>query len=173
MVGGPGAALAVMDGAGRVPAGHRRRPRPATPLVAAFDAVWPRADVTLVELGDPAASDAVLGQLLERVDPARDLVMVVAPAAPDDAAELTVFAIAGPGIDPGRARSATTRRDGYVTLPDVGVTVLDALGVDGARRHERHRDHLRRRPGLRRRHGRTSWPTPTPSPCSATAPWDR
>ena len=67
--------------------------------------------------------------MLSRVDPARDLVLVVAPAAPDDAAELTAFAVAGPGIDPGRARSATTRRDGYVTLPDVGVTVLDALGV--------------------------------------------
>ena len=98
--------------------------------MAAFDRVWPSADVTVVELGDPATSDDVLGQLLERVDPARDLVMVVAPSAPGDAAELTAFAIAGPGIDPGRARSATTRRDGYVTLPDVGVTVLDALGID-------------------------------------------
>ncbi len=81
----------------------------------------------MVELDGP--SDPALGPLLQHIDPARDLVMVVAPAAPDDAAELTVFAIAGPGIAPGRARSATTRRDGYVTLPDVGVTVLDALGV--------------------------------------------
>jgi hypothetical protein len=50
--------------------------------------------------------------------------------APHDAAELTAFAIAGPGITPGAARSGTTRRDGYVTLPDMGVTVLHALGVD-------------------------------------------
>jgi hypothetical protein len=41
-----------------------------------------------------------------------------------------VFAMAGPGVEPGLARSPTTRRDGYVTLPDVGVTVLDALGLD-------------------------------------------
>ena len=33
-------------------------------------------------------------------------------------------------MNPGLARSATTRRDGFVTLPDVGVTVLDSLGVD-------------------------------------------
>ncbi|HEV7534335.1 MAG TPA: hypothetical protein VGP90_01795, partial [Acidimicrobiia bacterium] len=73
--------------------------------------------------------DAALGPLLQRIDPAHDLVMVVAPAAPGDAAELTTFAIAGPGIGPGLARSATTRRDGYVTLPDVGATALLALGV--------------------------------------------
>jgi hypothetical protein len=89
--------------------------------------VWPGADATLVELRDPA--DPALATVLSRVDPVRDLVLVVAPAAPGDAAELTAFAVAGPGIDLGRARSATTRRDGYVTLPDVGVTVLDALGV--------------------------------------------
>src|SRR5206468_1403469 len=76
------------------------------------------------------ADVAAIGLLLDQIDEQRDLVLLVAPAAPDDAAELTTFAIAGPGIAPGRARSATTRRDGYVTLPDVGVTVLDALGVD-------------------------------------------
>jgi hypothetical protein len=127
VVGGPAAALAMMDGAGRVPLGTVSAPTAAA-VVAAFEAAWPRADVTLVELADPA--DPVLGRMLASVDPARDLVMVVAPAAPDDAAELTTFAIAGPGIAPGRARSATTRRDGYVTLPDVGVTVLEALGVE-------------------------------------------
>ena len=126
VIGSPGAALALMDRDGRVPLGTASAPA-GDDLVAAFDQAWARADVTLVELDDP--SDPVLGQLLNRIDPARDLVMVVSPVAPGNAAELTTFAIAGPGIHPGRARSATTRRDGYVTLPDVGVTVLEALGV--------------------------------------------
>ena len=140
-------------------------------LVAAFDQAWARADATLVELDGP--SDPALGPLLSRIDPARDLVMVVAPVAPGNAAELTTFAIAGPGIGPGRARSATTRRDGYVTLPDVGVTVLDALGVtvpDAMNGTEISSGGgapptapTRPRP----------WPTPTPSPCSATARWGR
>ena len=163
----------MMDGDGRVAAGHgvgrrpgdaARRP-PSTPR-------GPRADATLVELRDPVRP-CPRPPLLSRVDPARDLVLVVAPAAPRDAAELTVFAIAGPGIGPGRARSATTRRDGYVTLPDVGVTRARRPRRRGARRHERHRDHLGRRAGLRPDDGVASWPTPTPSPCSATAPSGR
>jgi hypothetical protein len=121
-------------------------------VAAAFEAAWPRHDVVLVENGDleradaarvvsdrslwgPAeeaaltAFDAVLARVLRQVDLARDLVVVVAPVPPRARTELTVFAMAGVGVEPGRARSATTRRTGYVTLPDVAPTVLERLGI--------------------------------------------
>jgi hypothetical protein len=75
-------------------------------------------------------SDELVAGLLEHVDPERDLVMLVAPTSPGGRGQLTVFSLAGPGVEPGKARSATTRRDGYVTLPDVGATILDYLDVD-------------------------------------------
>jgi hypothetical protein len=122
-------------------------------VLQAFDDAWATDDVVLVELSDleranrdllPAEgpertrglagplkeADELFGQLLDRVDLSRDRVLLVSPAAPDGFGRLTVFGMAGPGIEPGLARSATTRRPGYVTLPDVGVTVLDALGID-------------------------------------------
>jgi hypothetical protein len=120
VVGRPDAALALMDRTGLVTHGAVSPPD----VVAAFDQVWRQSRVVLLE---PDRGD--LGAILDRVDLRRDLVLVVAPVAPGDAAALTVFGAAGPGIGTGLARSATTRRDGYVTLPDVGVTVLDALGV--------------------------------------------
>ncbi|HEY1280018.1 MAG TPA: hypothetical protein VGF22_10130, partial [Acidimicrobiales bacterium] len=121
VVGSADAALALMDGAGRVTHGAVA---PAD-VVAPFEQAWGQSRVVLVE---PGRDD--LSAILDRVDLARDLVLVVAPVAPGDAAALTVFGAAGPGMGTGLARSATTRRDGYVTLPDVGVTVLDALGVE-------------------------------------------
>jgi hypothetical protein len=74
-------------------------------------------------------SDEVLGNLLGRVDLQHTLVMVVSPAAPRTAEQLGVLAISGPGVKPGLARSPTTRRAGYVTLPDVAPTVLHALDI--------------------------------------------
>jgi len=96
------------------------------------DLAGPRAGTAERTAADAAAlarSDEVLAAILGRATP-RDLVMVVAPAAADDAAALTVFAAAGGGLPTGgEARSATTRRDGYVTLPDIAVTTVEALGL--------------------------------------------
>ena len=75
-------------------------------------------------------TDRLLGDLLETVDLDTDLVVVVSPVAPAGADQLVVAAVAGPGVEPGLARSGTARRDGYVTLPDIGPTVLSALGID-------------------------------------------
>lgn len=91
--------------------------------------------VSTVAVGDQHYDDALrsadelFGGLLERMDPDSDLVVLVAPTAPLEGEELTVFAIGGPGTETGWARSATTRRDGYVTLTDLAATVLDFLGV--------------------------------------------
>jgi hypothetical protein len=122
-------------------------------VIAAARDAWDGSDVVLVELSDLVRAeaaesvvtpevaeaaeadaldrtDAILGDLLELVDLDRDLVVLVSPVAPAGPDQLVVAALAGAGIDPGLARSGTSRRDGYVTLPDLGPTVLDALGID-------------------------------------------
>jgi hypothetical protein len=125
----------------------------AATVVSEFGASWESADVVLVELSDLlrveaaepvvtpevaedanaralARTDDVLGQVLDLVDLERDLVLVVSPVSPVGPDQLVVAAAAGAGLEPGLARSGTSRRDGYVTLPDIGPTVLDALGID-------------------------------------------
>jgi hypothetical protein len=76
------------------------------------------------------ATDELVARLLGDVDLARDAVIVTAPSDPADGIHLTVAAMRAPGGRPGLLDSPTTRRAGYVTLPDLGPTVLDLLGVD-------------------------------------------
>ena len=130
--------------------GLRLRPEAA---LLAFRAVWNVAGraVVVVEPSDLArlhaawrakgppdpgvfrrtleATDELFGQMLGAVDPARDAVLVTAPSDPGDGVHLTVAALRAPGVRPGLLDSATTRRAGYVTLPDLGPTVLDLLGL--------------------------------------------
>lgn len=122
----------------------------------AVERAWRHSDVVLVELSELARadryrplvmpkaypslqaaalsrSDALLAMILSRIDLnfSRDLVLIVAPNAPSSApVQLTVSALVGPGFKPGLATSATTNRDGYLSLPDLAPTVLDALGVE-------------------------------------------
>jgi len=139
--------LLVTDGL--APFGLRYDP---VAVMDAFDASWRQSDVELVELSDleraekarssmtklQAAlqykqvlteSDRLVGQLLSKIDPRRDTVIVLGPTAPLSHDQLTVFSIAGPGISPGWATSSTTRRDQFVTLTDVAPTLLDHFGI--------------------------------------------
>ncbi len=125
---------------------------------AAFAAAWDDAEVVLVEAGDMARlkvassgssgssdapvdaadrrtalaqADELLGTVLEEIDLTRHLVMVVAPTSGrPDGESLTVAALAGPGVVPGVATSASTNRSGYVVLPDVAPTALRSLGLE-------------------------------------------
>lgn len=124
-------------------------------VLAAFDAEWrrPGRSVVLVEASDisrasgyaarstPAqgrvlrdaalrASDDLLGDLLSRIDPTTDAVLLLSPVAGRASPELAITALRAPGVDAGLLRSSTTRRDGYVQLADVAPTVLDLLGED-------------------------------------------
>lgn len=80
-----------------------------------------------------AAADDALGTIRERLDPARDLLLVVSPTSPLHA-RATHFGVAiavGPGYPAGsELTSPRTRRAGMVTLPDVAPTVLAHLGID-------------------------------------------
>jgi hypothetical protein len=121
-------------------------------VVSAAEAAWSGAHVLFVEMSDLdrvdryadvasraattaarglalEAADTILVRLLAGVDLEQDLVMVIGPTAPRGPSQLTIAAVAGPGFGPGELRSATTRRAGYVTLPDVAPTILTALGV--------------------------------------------
>ena len=75
------------------------------------------------------AADGLIGRVLADVDPGRDAVIVTGPSDPWDGVHLAVAALRAPGVRPGLLDSATTRRPGYVTLPDLGPTVLDLLGL--------------------------------------------
>jgi hypothetical protein len=77
-----------------------------------------------------ADADALLGDLLDRVDPERDAVIVLSPVAPAGAPDLGIAAVRAPGVDGGLLQSATTRRDGYVQLADVAPTILTLLGEE-------------------------------------------
>ena len=152
------AALALADAGGSVPNGSvdRRllREESGWPLgirldpdraVETFRAAWnvPGRAVVLVEASDLAraarvdhpvrpvleATDMLVGRILAEVDPQRDAVIVTGPSDPGDGVHLTVAALRAPGVPTGRLNSATTRRAGYVTLPDVAPTVLDLLDV--------------------------------------------
>jgi hypothetical protein len=160
------AALAMVDGEGRVPYGSvapnlvmkdptapfgvRTDPKAATEAVRAS---WHGADVVLLEMSDlarveaytsvasddaieaeravaMARADELLERVLRDIDLARDLVIVIGPNGPRGGAQLSVTGIVGRGVKPGLARSATTRRPKFVTLPDVAPTVLDAFGIE-------------------------------------------
>lgn len=122
-------------------------------VVEASTEIWEQADLLLVELSDLLRAEAgevyvtpdvaeaaerdalrqtdeLFGALVEMTDPERDMVLVLAPTSPSGADQLVVSAIAGPDVEPGLARSGTTRRDGYVTLPDMAPTILNALGIE-------------------------------------------
>lgn len=78
--------------------------------------------------------DAAAAGLGIEGDPDHVAVLVVAPSARDDAAEVTVVGVGPATPDGGRLRSgrllsSSTRRAGYVTLTDVAPTVLQLLGV--------------------------------------------
>ncbi|MCU1378509.1 MAG: hypothetical protein JWN29_1492 [Acidimicrobiales bacterium] len=119
----------------------------------AVRAAWNHADVVLLEMSDLArvesyaavASDTAIGaerakamkraddllaRVLKDVDLTKDLVLVVGPTGPRGGAQLSITGLVGKGVEPGLARSATTRRPGFVTLPDVAPTVLNAFGID-------------------------------------------
>ena len=143
-------ALSIVDPS--APGGRRQDVAAAA---AAFSTAWDRAEVVLVEASDLARLDVVasasrdetaapmarraaltradelLGSVLEQVDLERHLIVVVAPTSGRAGGDgLTVAAVAGPGVAPGAATSASTNRSGYITLPDVAPTVLRALGLE-------------------------------------------
>ena len=121
-------------------------------VTTAFDAAWTDYSVVLVEASDLlrasaysaaqpaderiatmhralASTDVLVGQLLQRVNSARDAVLVVGPVRKTGEAALMVAALRAPGLQPGLLRSGTTQRAGYVQLMDVAPTVLDLVGV--------------------------------------------
>jgi hypothetical protein len=121
--------------------------------LAAFQRAWTGRAVVLVEDSDlvrfdasggsaqpaPARAraldpllrsfDRLLGQMLASVDPARDAVMVMGPTDPSGHSQLTVASLRAPGIRPGLAVSDFTRRSGFVSIVDIGPTILNVFGV--------------------------------------------
>jgi hypothetical protein len=81
--------------------------------------------------GALARTDQVLARVSRLLDPRRDLLLIVTPTSPPDVTHLGIAIAVGPGFTPGTVlESASTRRPGIVTLPDVAPTVLTHFGVD-------------------------------------------
>ncbi|MEA2452701.1 MAG: hypothetical protein QOG04_1411 [Actinomycetota bacterium] len=76
------------------------------------------------------AADVALGSVAARLD-AKDLLMVVSPTSPlFGDVHFGVAVVNGPGFAAGTLlSSASTRREGIVTLPDVAPTVLEHEGL--------------------------------------------
>lgn len=121
--------------------------------LGAFDTQWQPNSVVEVETSDlervdafattasPAqydaarrtalrAADTMFGELLGRVDPAHDAVLVIGPTAPAATNGMSIAALRAPGVAAGWLASPTTRRAGFVNVVDVAPTVLNLLGVD-------------------------------------------
>lgn len=124
-------------------------------VVGAFEDAWADASkggVVLVEASDLARAiryrplvasdryeslaeaayghtDELIEDLLADVDLSRDAVLVVAPYLASGQRGLTVASLAGPGVDVGYLRTASTQRAGIVSLVDVAPTVLEQLGI--------------------------------------------
>jgi hypothetical protein len=78
------------------------------------------------------ASDELVGDLRSRMGP-DELLLVVSPTSPSwaDEAHLGVAVAVGGAFGQGTTlESASTRRSGLVTLPDVAPTILEHFGVD-------------------------------------------
>lgn len=86
-----------------------------------FSTLW--AD----SLGD---ADRLFGRLLERVDPDRDTVLVIGPYNRFESRDLTAVALRVPGGKSGYLESASTQREGFLTLVDIAPTILDAFDID-------------------------------------------
>lgn len=74
-------------------------------------------------------TNALIADLLAEVDFERDGVLLVAPYLASGERGLAVAALAGPGIEPGYLRTASTQRAGIVSLVDVAPTILDRLEI--------------------------------------------
>lgn len=77
------------------------------------------------------ATDSVVAQVEARLDPTRDLLLLVSPTSPswEEETHLGVAIAWGPGFPAGTAlTSALTRQPLLVTLPDVAPTILDHVG---------------------------------------------
>jgi hypothetical protein len=75
-------------------------------------------------------TDLILGAASSLLDPKRDLLLSVSPTSPVDTTHLGVAVAVGPEFAPGSfLESASTRRRGIVTLPDVAPTVLAHFDV--------------------------------------------
>lgn len=78
-------------------------------------------------------ADDVLAHISAQLDPSRDLLLVASPTSPawEPVARLGVAVAVGPGFVAGETlESASTRRTGIVTLPDIAPTILDFLHLD-------------------------------------------
>lgn len=125
-------------------------------LLNFFNQYKTKADLIALELGDTSRVDSVnkivlnnvlltekknalaradyfLSQLIEQLNFEQDMLIVVTPSPSAEAINaqniLTPLIIVGPGIKPGFATSASTKRQGIITNTDISATVLNFFTI--------------------------------------------
>lgn len=73
--------------------------------------------------------DMMIGKVMKSIDLDKDQIYIFSPSAPRSQSQTAIFAAAGKGIPRGYASSATTRREGVVTLVDIAPTILTDMNV--------------------------------------------
>ena len=123
-------------------------------VVDAFDAVWSTSRaVVLVEASDIprairygsvstseqrrvatvealASSDRLFAALLDRVDLDRDAVLVIAPPDGMGRRDLNVLGLKAPCDSPGWLRSASTQKEGVVSMIDIAPGILAQFDIE-------------------------------------------
>ena len=94
---------------------------PPTIAATRYTAMWSTA---------LTATDRLVQGLLAGVDLTKDSVLVVAPYNHAGDRDLTAVALHRPTTAAGYLRSASTQRDGFLTLVDVAPTILDTFGIN-------------------------------------------
>ncbi len=99
-----------------------------------------RADMALEEITRQercqllARLDTFIGKLQAAMDPKKDYLMVITPAAPIDRLKVkdrfTPVILFGPGYQQGILTSSTTRRDAIVANTDIAPTILTQFQLD-------------------------------------------
>ncbi|MFN2594739.1 MAG: hypothetical protein ABR579_07620 [Actinomycetota bacterium] len=80
-----------------------------------------------------SATDSLVGNVSTQLDFERDLLLILSPTSPwwDPHTHLGIAIARGPGFPAGTTlESASTRRAGYVTLPDIAPTILAHQDVE-------------------------------------------
>jgi hypothetical protein len=74
-------------------------------------------------------TDRLVSDVLTEIDLTLDSVLVVAPYNLPGDRDLTAVALRTPTMEPGYLMSASTQRSGFLTLVDIGPTILDRFDI--------------------------------------------
>jgi len=137
----PAIGLLAMDEKGKIPLGYLESAKEGAEVSLLGKTVefLSQADLLFIDYGDASRvreADEFIGQLVNKVDLARTLILVISPNASKTMLEedlnpgLTPLVVIGGWARPGLLVSETTRREGIVSALDLAPTILSFLNAE-------------------------------------------